>query len=110
VWVNKDVILADMGALVTILTAAVPLARFVRTAYEKRVGKDIAQQKPIKITFDIDGTPIQIEVSDMESTEGILRLAQRIQANNPVVATKVKTQTKIKVKGSLPKSPTRKRR
>jgi hypothetical protein len=109
-WANKDIILADTSALVTILSAAIPLARYVRKAYEKRVGKDIAQQKPIKITLDIDGTPIPIEVPDIESAEGIMKLAQRIQTSHSDVATKVISQTQIKVRGSVPKSLSRKRR
>lgn len=37
------------------------------SAYEQRVGKDITLQKPIIITLDNDGTPIQIEVSGVGS-------------------------------------------
>ena len=41
------------------------------SVYEQRVGKDITLQKPIIITLDNDGTPIQIEVKAWE----VLRLA-----------------------------------
>jgi hypothetical protein len=37
------------------------------SAYEQRFGKDITLQKPIIITLDSDGTPIQIEVPDVGS-------------------------------------------
>ena len=41
-WANKDIILADTSAMVTILITAVPFARYLRRAFAKCVGKDIA--------------------------------------------------------------------
>src|SRR5947209_1600439 len=49
-WANKEVLIADLSGLVTILTAAAAVAGKARQAYEKRVGKDTAQQYPISFT------------------------------------------------------------
>jgi hypothetical protein len=46
-WTNKDIILSKMSALVSILTPLVLTARSLRHAYEQRIGKPLAQQKPL---------------------------------------------------------------
>ncbi len=110
VWAQKDIILADGSALVTILTPVILIINHLREAHEKRAGRNAAQQQPIKITLEIDGTPIRVEVADVERAEDVLKLAQRIQANNTTLAAKVKPQSKVKVIGSVPKKQPRKRR
>jgi hypothetical protein len=109
VWAQKEVILADMSALVSILSAAVLVVQHLRKAYEKRVGKDTIQQAPIKITAEIDGAPISIEVADLESAESTLKLVQRFQIQHPTVAAKITPQSTIKIKGRVPKRQSRKR-
>ncbi|MFL5625949.1 MAG: hypothetical protein ACJ788_10200 [Ktedonobacteraceae bacterium] len=110
IWVQKDVILADGSALVTIFTPVILVAKHLKEAHEKRVGKDANQQSPIKITTEIDGVPLSIEPPDLETAEAALKLAQRFQTAYPVVAAMVTPQSKVKVKGSVPKKPSRKRR
>lgn len=108
VWSNKEVIIADVSGIVTILTSTVlPMMRQLRQAYEKQVGKDIAEQRPIKFTLEIVGKPIQIEVADLENAEGVLRMAQRIHADYPGTTTKT---LKNRLTTSVPKGPVRKRR
>src|SRR6266849_2601692 len=54
-WTNKEIILSDVNALVSILTPLVLAARSLWNAYEQRVGKDIAQQHPITLTIEVNG-------------------------------------------------------
>src|SRR5437016_5900768 len=42
-WSQKDVILADGSALVTIFTPVVLIAKYLHEAHERRVGKDSVQ-------------------------------------------------------------------
>ena len=109
VWAQKEVILADMSALVGILSAAVSVVQHLRKAYEKRVGKSMLQQAPIKITAEVDGASITIEVLDLESAESTLNLVRRFQIQHPAVAAKVTRQSTIKIKGRVPKRQSRKR-
>lgn len=109
-WTNKDIILADGSALVTIITPVVMLIQHLREAHEKRVGKEAFQQAPIKITVEIDGSPIAIEAPDLETAEDALKLARHFQTQHPVIAAKVTSQSLVKVTGSVPKRPPRKRR
>src|SRR5260370_2302716 len=73
-WAQKDTILADGSALTTIFTPVVSFAKRLHEAHGRRVGKDAAQQSPIKITVEIDGASISIEAPDRETAE---TLAQR---------------------------------
>ena len=110
IWTNKDVILADGSALVTILTPIVLIARSLYKAHEKRVGKEASQQSSIKITAEIDGVPISIEATDLGTADAALKLAQRFQTQHPAAAAKVTPRSNIKVKGTVPKRQQRKRR
>src|SRR5437868_12109313 len=60
-WTNKDSILADSSALVTLLTPVFILVKHLREAHKKRVGTEAFQQAPIKITIEISGMPISID-------------------------------------------------
>ena len=106
-WAQKDIILADGSALVTIFTPIVLIARKLHEAHDQRKGKDAAQQSPIKITVEIDGAPISIEAPDRETAE---TLAQRFLTQHPAIASRVTSQSKAKIKASVPKKPPRKRR
>ena len=105
---NKDIIIADVSGIVTILTSAIfPVVKQLQQAYEKRTGKDVAAQHPIKFTLEIEGKPVPFEVADVESAEEVLKLAQRIHADHPGMTTRA-PQSKLKT--SVPKSPGRRRR
>jgi len=109
-WTQKDTILADGSALITIFTPVVSFAKRLHEAHERRVGKDAAQQSPIKITVEIDGASISIEAPDLENAEGAIKLAQRFQTQHPAVASKVTNRSSAKLKASVSKRPPRKRR
>src|SRR2546426_1290629 len=66
IWDQKEVILADVSALITILTPVVRVVQHLRTAHEQRVGKDTAREQPLKITVEIDGTTISLESFNQE--------------------------------------------
>src|SRR2546423_13517473 len=51
-WANKEIILSDFSALAGILTPLVLASRSLWQAYERRVGKGLAQQQPLAITLD----------------------------------------------------------
>ncbi len=109
-WTNKDIILADASALVTLTTPVFTLIRHLYEAHENRVGKEAFQRATIKITVEISGASISIEAPDLETADGATKLAQRFQTQHPTVASQVTSQSKVKVKGSVPKRPARKRR
>jgi hypothetical protein len=109
-WTQKDVILADGSALITIFTPVVLIAKKLHEAHEQRKGKDAAQQSPIKITVEIDGGTTSIEAPDLESAEAAMELAQRFQMQHPAIASKVTSQSSAKLKASVSKPPPRRRR
>ena len=107
-WAQKDIILTDVSELVTIFTPVVLVARHLQEMHEKRVGKNSAQQSPIKITVEIEGASIAIEAPDLKAAESALKLAKRFQTIHPDTASKVTSQSKTKLKGSIPKKLPRK--
>lgn len=109
-WANKEALIADVSGLVTVLTATTAAVKKARQAYEKRVGKDAAQQYPISFTLDINSKSIPFAVSNVESAEDILRMAQRLQASHPSLTGTDPSRSKAGVKVSVPKQPQRKRR
>jgi hypothetical protein len=110
-WTQKDVILADGSALITIFTPVVLIVKYLHEAHERRVGKDAAQQSPIKITAEIDRACISIEAPDLETAEAaISKLAQRFQTQHPAIASRVTSQSNAKLKARVSKRPPRKRR
>jgi hypothetical protein len=109
-WAQKEVILADVGALVTIFTPVVLVAKHLQEAHKQNIGKDAAQQSPIRIIAEIDGAPIAIEAPDLETAEAAMKLAQRFQTEHPAVASKVTGQSKTKLKGDVIKKPQYRRR
>jgi hypothetical protein len=109
-WANKEALIADVSGLVTIIGAAAAVINKARQAYEKRVGKDTAGQYPITLTLEIDSMSIPFAVSDVESAEDIVKMAQRLRASHPTIARSDPSQSKAGVKASVPKQPQRKRR
>jgi hypothetical protein len=109
-WANKEALIADVSGLVTILGAAVTVVTKARQAYEKRVGKDAAQQYPISFTLDINGTSVPFAVSDVECAEEIIKMAHRLQEIHPSLIGIDASRSKAGVKASVPNQPQRKRR
>ncbi|GHO96647.1 hypothetical protein KSF_066950 [Reticulibacter mediterranei] len=109
-WTQKDVILADSSALVTIFTPIVLIGRQLQEAYKKRSEKSNAQQSSIKLVTEIDGIPFFIEATDLEAAEAAMELARRFQMQHSVVAAKMTNRSNVKVKASIPKRQPRKRR
>ncbi len=109
-WTNKEILIADVSGLVTILGAAAAVVKNARQAYEKRVGKDTAWQYPISFTLDINGTSVPFAVADVESAEDIIKMAQHLQASHPSLTGTDPSRSKTGVKARVPKQPQRKRR
>src|SRR2546423_11453094 len=70
-WVNKEIILSDVSALVSILTPLVLAARYLWNAYERRVGKDRAQQHPIAITIEVNDITMKVEATDRKDVVAV---------------------------------------
>lgn len=113
-WAYKDAfehVLNDAGSLVTICTGVVPLLQRLFQSHKQRTGQHTGTPlQPMKITLEIDGAPVTIEANDVEQAEAALKVAQYFYRSHPAVAKKVNSQSKVKVKGSLPSQPQRKRR
>ena len=109
-WESKEILIADVSGLVAILTAATAVVSKVRKAYEKRVGRDTAQQYPISFTLEINGMSVPFSVADTASAEEIIQMAQRLQASHPALKGTDPSQSNAGVKASVPKQPPRKRR
>jgi hypothetical protein len=109
-WANKEILIADVSGLVTILTAAAAVISKARQVYEKLVGRDTAQQYPISFTLDINGMSVPFSVADVASAEEILLMAQRLQASHPALRGIDPSRSKSEVKASVPKQQPRKRR
>jgi hypothetical protein len=111
-WVNKDIILSEMSALVSILTPLVLAARSLRHAYEQRIGKPLAQQKPLTITIEIHGITMKVETTDQKDAVALAtELAQHLQAQQVAGQAETLTiPTNAKIRAGVPKRPTRKRR
>ena len=110
VWANKETILADGSALVTLFTPVVLIAQHFRDAYRKQAEKGTPAEQPIKIAVEIDGARIAIEAPDLEAAEGAIKLARRFQTQHSAIAAKVTPKSKVKVIGSVPKRHSRRRR
>lgn len=110
-WTNKEVILSDVSALVSILTPLVLTAGHLLNAYERRVGKDMVKQHPLTITIEVNGVAMQVEAADRTDALAIAtELAQRFQAQHPPSGAQALSPTTVKVQARVPKRPTRKRR
>ena len=107
-WTQKEVILADLSALVTILTPVVGVVQHLRTAHEQRVGKEAARQHPLKITVEIDGATISLESFNQEDDVRAEQLARQLLAAHPHL--QLTPQTRPKVTSRVPKAQQRKRR
>jgi hypothetical protein len=100
----------DLSSLVTIFGVALPVLKKVFHAYEERVGKEESVSRPIKMTLEIDGSPIVIEAAYVKQAEAILALARRFHSAHPVVATHVNGKSSVKMKGRVPARKQRRRR
>lgn len=109
-WAQKEVILADGSALVTLFTPVIAIAKYLHVAHEQCKGKDAAQQSPIKIAVEIDGAAILIEAPDLENAEAAMKLAQRFCRQHPTIASQVTNQSNAKLTASVSKRPPYKRR
>ncbi len=109
IWSHKDV-LDVLSALCTIFGTIIPIAKHMLQRDQKRVANDKTQKLPIKITIEIDGAPISIEAHDLEAAESAMKLAKHFQASHPTITEKVTPHSKVKIKGSIPKSQPHPRR
>ena len=113
VWANRtsfEEALNDTGALVTIMSGAVPLIKRMVHAHEVQVGKDEEALRPIKISLMIDGAQIEVEAKDIAQAGAALALAQRFSAAHPHAAKQVSARSKTKVQGRIRPQPRRRRK
>lgn len=98
---NKAVIEEIGNGLTTLIaifsTGVIPIVKAIQHAVIKRDEADSA----LKITVDIDGTPITVEASDLQQAEAALKMAQRFQRENPSVAANVTPASKVKINGRV---------
>lgn len=110
-WTNKEIILSDVSALVSILTPLVLAARYLWNAYERRVGKDRAQQHPITLTIEVNGITMKVEATDRKDAVAVATdLAHHLQAQHAAGDTPTLSPAATKIRASVPKRPMRKRR
>lgn len=110
-WDHRAVaeeIINNLGALVTIFGGVIPPIKHLFQSHRQRASKEALPQSPIKITIDIDGSPISVEAPDVEQAEAALQLAQRYHNSYP--NKKVTSKSKIAVKASVPARKSRPRR
>jgi hypothetical protein len=103
IWAQKDVILADGSALVTILMPVVLIIKHLLDVQEKRLGKESMQQSAIKITVEIDGEPISVEAPDLQTADAAMKLARRFQSQHPTVSKKATKDSKLKIRARVSK-------
>ena len=94
--------ITDLSGLVTIFGAVLPALRQMLHAHKERVGKEESTSNPIKITIEIDGAPLKIEVPDVMQAETALQLALQFRSAHPAVAPQITTKSKVKVQGRVP--------
>jgi hypothetical protein len=100
--------------LQTLFTLATPIATYLlkrqQTETEpssKKPQRPEKQDKPVKVTIEIDGASLTIEAAD---TANALGLAERFQTLYPTVASRVSSNSKVKVVGHVPARQRRSRR
>lgn len=110
-WTNKELILSDLSALMSILTPLMLAAHHLWQAYEQRVGKDDAKQHPLTITIEINGVTMKVEALDHRDVQIIAaELAQQFQEQQAAGNPSGPAHASAKIQASVPKRPTRKRR
>jgi hypothetical protein len=102
--------IADISGLVTIFGGIVPVLKRLREAHEKQVGKTESTIYPIKMTTDVDGAQLVIEMSDIEQADAAFKLAMKYHSAYPAKAMQVSTKSKAKVQGRVPARKRRPRR
>lgn len=102
--------IADISGLVTIFDGIVRVLKCLLRVHEKQVGKADSVARPIKVTVEIDGAPLIIEVSDLADVEPVLKLALQYRSAHPAKATQVSMGSKVKVQGQVPARKKRRRR
>ena len=108
-WADKGAILSDLNALAGILTPLVLASRYLWHAYERRVGKEIATQKPLAITVEINGISIKVEAQDKaDATKMANELAQELQER--LKAAPAQSLAVPRLRARVPKRSVRKRR
>lgn len=113
VWAQRALVervMTDAGTLVTICVGVVPLLRQLLRVHKQQEAKQHMNQQPLKMTLEIDGHPVSVEAQDVEEAEAAFKLAKRIYEQQPDVAKRVTPRSSVKVKGTLPAQPQRKRR
>ncbi len=111
-WMHKDVV-EFIATLCTIFQSVIPAAKHLKEACSHWANRNKTKYRTqntgqaeahIKITAEIEGTPITIETHELESTQTALlalKMAQRFHAMHPDI--KVTPQSKVRLTGSVEK-------
>jgi hypothetical protein len=113
VWAHKALVervMADAATLIGICAGIVPLVRRVLHAHKRQADKQHVVLQPIKMTLEVDGHQVTVEAQDVEGADAGLKAAARFYEQHPDAAKKVTPRSSVKVKGTLPAQPRRKRR
>ncbi len=106
---HKDVI-DIISELTTLFATVIPIAAHIQKSYRNHTSPDESKNHPIKITIELEGTSIEVEGPDLETTEASLKLAQRYLAKYPATVPNIINQKSVKVKARIPKRQLRRRR
>lgn len=113
VWNNHAAIKDGMEYIIDLMEIfghILSIAKHVRQAHGKQVGKEESTAHSIKLTVEIDGAPMAVEAADLQQAEAALQLALKFQAEHPAVAAQVTKKSKAKVQVHMPARKRRRRR
>ena len=109
-WIHREMfenLLSDASSLITICGGVTAVLQHMVETYKKRA---IPGNDPLKITLEIEGKTVSVEASDVEQADAALKLARKYAIDYPDATRKITSQSKTKIKGTLPKQHSRKGR
>lgn len=102
-------IAANKDLLVELLKSVQPVIEYLFKEREMQASPDNTQGY-VKVAVEIDGASVSVEAPDVASSESLINLANQFRTAHPTVAENIKLQSKVKVKGRVPKRQIRRRR
>lgn len=97
----------NQDLLAALVTAATPVVQYLFEARKDQGARANAEASPVKVTIEVDGAPVVIESADVASAA---KMAEAFRAAHPAVAAKVTARSRVKVIGTVPARPSRRRR
>jgi hypothetical protein len=102
--------LSDTSSLVTIMTGAIELIKYVFSAHKSQIGPTEASEYPLKVTITIDEASIEVEGQDAAKVDAALALTLKYMSAHPQAARQVTAKSKTNVHALVPCKPRRRRR